>query len=487
MKNIFLFLFCLPTFIFAQVGIGTSSPNASAKLEVSATNKGFLPPRVTLTGTTDVTTIATPASGLLVYNTATAGTSPNNVTPGFYYYDGSKWQRLITQQPDATVEFSVNSDPNSPGTTFNGTAASKDFVYVSTINNSQWTYNGSTYVTYTPPASTAWYLAGGTNDAGSNKTGSIYRTGNVGIGTANPTTRLEVIGNGSVSNGMLVTAHSNTNSSWKYGFYTTKHYLNAEEPLGLIAGEAAPSSSYVKIGGGYGEVNAATDLEFYTANNTTTTTGTQRMCVKSDGKIGIGTSSPTAVLHVNSSGGAGTGFRLVDGSQGANKVLQSDANGNASWATNVAVTPAVIGVLNGTAADVGQHSSTGGSYIDLPNGKWSVQVTMLALVSGSSMTGQYWLRTFFSKGSDNTTITSDCIGPTLVSGLIQGATSGGFTRYNILSGTLIINNTSGSTQRYYYRTAGFEGFDGGNASTVTLTNFGKSLWGENSIVAYPMN
>ena len=44
--------------INAQTGIGTTTPNASAKLDVYATNKGFLPPRVTLTSTTDATTIA---------------------------------------------------------------------------------------------------------------------------------------------------------------------------------------------------------------------------------------------------------------------------------------------------------------------------------------------------------------------------------------------------------------------------------------------
>ena len=174
----------------AQVGIGTLTPNASAKLEVSSSNKGFLPPRVTLTGTADVATIASPATGLMVYNTTTAGTSPSNVTPGIYYYDGSKWQRIINQQPDATIEFNT-TDPNSGSPTFNPiTPASKDYVYVSTVNNSQWTYNGANYVTYTPPASTAWNLAGGTTDAGSNKTGAISRTGNVGVGTT-PTVRLD--------------------------------------------------------------------------------------------------------------------------------------------------------------------------------------------------------------------------------------------------------------------------------------------------------
>mgnify|MGYP006911039213 FL=1 len=183
----------------AQTGIGTATPNASAKLEVYATNKGFLPPRVSLTGSTDVSTIASPATGLLIYNTATAGTSPNNVVPGFYYYDGSKWQRLINQQPDATVEFNQLT-PTTSGVVFNpNTPASKDYVYVSTVDNSQWTYNGTLYVTYTPPASTPWYLSTGTSDAGSNKSSSIYRTGNIGIGVTSPSVPLDVSGNAKVS------------------------------------------------------------------------------------------------------------------------------------------------------------------------------------------------------------------------------------------------------------------------------------------------
>ena len=191
--NLFtFFLSTIPIFCSAQVGIGTSTPNASAKLEVSSSNKGFLPPRITLTGTSDVSTIASPATGLMVYNTATAGTSPSNVTPGFYFYDGSKWQRIINQQPDATIDFSVNADPNTAGTTFTGTAASKDYIYVSTIDNTQWTYNGSAYVTYTPAASTPWYLSSGTKDAGANKTSTIYRTGSVGIGNTAPTSTLEI-------------------------------------------------------------------------------------------------------------------------------------------------------------------------------------------------------------------------------------------------------------------------------------------------------
>ncbi len=94
-----LVLFCLiASFnLSAQTGIGTTTPHASAKLEVNATNKGFLPPRVTLSGTNDVSTITSPATGLVIYNTAPAGTTPNNVIPGYYYYDGTKWNQLVDQ------------------------------------------------------------------------------------------------------------------------------------------------------------------------------------------------------------------------------------------------------------------------------------------------------------------------------------------------------------------------------------------------------
>lgn len=184
MKSILLsFASCLVfSTAFAQVGIGTSSPSTSAQLEVNSSTRGFLPPRVALTATNATSPISSPVAGLMVYNTATAGTAPNNVTPGFYYYDGSKWQRIINQQPDATVEFD-KATPTTSGVVFTPDVQnSKDYIYVSAVDGSQWTSDGTNYYTYTPPASTPWVLSGGTNDAGSNKTSSIHRSGKVGVG-----------------------------------------------------------------------------------------------------------------------------------------------------------------------------------------------------------------------------------------------------------------------------------------------------------------
>lgn len=82
----------------SQVGINTTSPVDGALLDISSSDKGFLMTRVALTGTDDTTTI-TPAAttGLIVYNTATAGPFATQVTPGFYYWSGTSWRRLFTQ------------------------------------------------------------------------------------------------------------------------------------------------------------------------------------------------------------------------------------------------------------------------------------------------------------------------------------------------------------------------------------------------------
>lgn len=91
MKKAYIVLLFLGIVGKGQTGIGTTTPHASAKLEVNAADKGFLPPRVALTGISDTATIPSPAIGLLVYCTGTAG-----LTSGYYFWNGTAWATIAT-------------------------------------------------------------------------------------------------------------------------------------------------------------------------------------------------------------------------------------------------------------------------------------------------------------------------------------------------------------------------------------------------------
>lgn len=102
-----------------SVGIGTAAPDASAILDLTSVNKGLLIPRVSLTGLNDAATIASPATGLLVYNTNAA--VPGGV--GFYYNSGKGsaiWVKLVSGSGSGwglTGNAATDSTANFLGTT----------------------------------------------------------------------------------------------------------------------------------------------------------------------------------------------------------------------------------------------------------------------------------------------------------------------------------------------------------------------------------
>jgi len=83
-----------PSATHAQNGVSVSpagvAAHPSAGLDVNYFDKGLLIPRLALTITTLPAPVTAPATSLLVYNTATI----NDVSPGFYYWDGAAWARL---------------------------------------------------------------------------------------------------------------------------------------------------------------------------------------------------------------------------------------------------------------------------------------------------------------------------------------------------------------------------------------------------------
>lgn len=115
MKKIFYALFsilAIGSSINAQnVGIGTATPAASAKLDITDANRGLLIPRVALTATNVAAPVAAPATSLLVYNTNTAGAAATAVTPGFYFWNGTQWTPL--KGGDNTLDMAY--DEGGPG------------------------------------------------------------------------------------------------------------------------------------------------------------------------------------------------------------------------------------------------------------------------------------------------------------------------------------------------------------------------------------
>jgi len=143
----------LPAAALAQttpgVGIGTTAPDVSAALDIVSSSKGALLPRVA-----DATTIATPATGLLVFQTGAPA--------GFYYNAGTPaapgWQQLATAS-GAAITASNGLTKTGPDIALGGT------------------------------------LTQATDVATDGNNFTLSGTGSVGIGTTTPGQRLEVVGN----------------------------------------------------------------------------------------------------------------------------------------------------------------------------------------------------------------------------------------------------------------------------------------------------
>ena len=122
--------------------------------------------------------------------------------------------------------------------------------------------------------------------------------------------------------------------------------INTENPQGVLHVDAAGNTN--------GAANTSDDV-----------------VVSTTGNVGVGTIAPAAKVDIRTSTASG-GLRLQDGTQGAGKVLSSDANGNASW-TNL-----IPGITAGT------HSTTNialsnsykylGMFVSVPPGKSQVYV-----------------------------------------------------------------------------------------------------------------
>ena len=91
----------------------------------------------------------------------------------------------------------------------------------------------------------------------------------------------------------------NTDKAVRMGI---QHYDTDALPYAFLVGSSTSSANNLTFGGGTGLMNAATEIVFRTASNTTTTTGTERLRITSAGNVGIGTDNPRAKLDAMSTG-----------------------------------------------------------------------------------------------------------------------------------------------------------------------------------------
>ena len=121
------------------VAIGVASPDASSLLDLTSTTQGFLPPRMT---ETQRDAIASPATGLVVYNTDTNALN---------YYDGDSWEAVGTGAGGGgpSVYFHVKGEANKGGGTL------KSFPTV--VSNEGGAYNNTTGV-FTAPKTGVYFF-----------------------------------------------------------------------------------------------------------------------------------------------------------------------------------------------------------------------------------------------------------------------------------------------------------------------------------------
>jgi trimeric autotransporter adhesin len=130
MKPLFIsifFVLLISTVHSQSVGINSdgSTPHSSAALDIKSSNKGLLVPRLSLSSETDATTIASPQTSLLIFNTNAS--LPAGV--GFYFWNGTRWSKLPTTNNLSNFSWGLTGNSETVDSNFIGTTDSRPLIF----------------------------------------------------------------------------------------------------------------------------------------------------------------------------------------------------------------------------------------------------------------------------------------------------------------------------------------------------------------------
>jgi hypothetical protein len=299
-----------------------------------------------------------------------------------------------TSSSSGAVLALAHSKSNTVGTE-TATASGDEFGYVSFEGvNSSLTAGGGAYIvgsqsgaagaTYLP-TDLIFHTSDGIIAPAARMT--IDSSGDVGIGTSSPAATQSGLDISSGGLSLVIGADSGgstrTNTTTKIGRISSYHYTNAEEPVAVVVTSIESGANTIQFGGGSSLLNAATDLRFLTAANTTTTTGTERMRIDSSGNVGIGSSATNRLsLTYDSVGGVAT---IGPNSSSGNTSLTLGTSSAGTYVNRLTITSAGnVGI-----ADVNNAYNLYTENDNTTTGTSQYSIGAVATMSGTTFSGSF--------------------------------------------------------------------------------------------------
>ena len=438
-------------------GTNSTTYNKDALAHFQSNSKGLLLPRIALTATNSASPLNTFTAGMTVYNTATAGTAPNNVIPGYYYSDGTQWIKLATNAWSLTGNASTIDGTNFIGTTDN-------VPFNIRVNNQK-----AGRIDNTLSNTFLGYLTAVSNTGSFNTAIGDHAFYNNTAGNLNIAIGYQSLSNQNFNNGGAVWNADNVAIGYK-SLYSNQPTATTNGIQNTAVGDMAGNTNTTGAANtyvGYNATGSATLTNATAIGANASVTASNSLVLGNGVNVGIGTTAPSTTLHVQST--TSPGFRLVDGTQAAGKVLTSDANGNASWQTpagsagagstvytNIGSTRNPAYVNTPVTDGSGNNSTTcynGGSSITLPGGSKYLVTAQFGFVVSQGTTNSWRYVSWSYTNAATVTQSSVWSVEHFVGGEYTTTIySGGPINY-VVSGTWIIDLTSksGNVPIYFYQ------------------------------------